>query len=128
MTIQEFRFLTDENVDKELVDFLIGQGFDVWDIKASGNFGLDDQEILEIAYREDRVVVTQDSDFGKLIFQGKIPFQGLIYLRPGHFSYEIHLETLKALLGANFYFEYPFILVGEHNQDAIKFRLRLLPG
>lgn len=46
MTIQDLRFLTDENVDKELVDFLLLNGFDVWDVKATGNFGLSDREIL----------------------------------------------------------------------------------
>ena len=45
MTLQEFRFLTDENIDKELVDFLTLQGFDVLDIKASGNYGISDCEI-----------------------------------------------------------------------------------
>lgn len=36
MTIREFQFLTDENIDEEVVDFLRGEGFDVFDIKEEG--------------------------------------------------------------------------------------------
>ena len=126
MKIQEFRFLTDENIDKELVDFLLLQNFDVWDIKATGNLGLSDHEILNISFQEQRVIISQDSDFGKLIFQEKFPFWGLIYLRPGHYNYQIHIETLQALLDAQMNFECPFILVAEHHENVIKFRLRLL--
>jgi len=126
MNFQDLRFLTDENIDKELVEFLLFKNFDVWDIKATGNLGLSDREILDISFQEQRVIISQDSDFGKLIFQENVPFWGLIYLRPGHYSYKIHLETLQALLESPMYFEYPFILVAEHHKDVIKLRLRLL--
>ena len=33
MNIREVRFLTDENIDEELVAYLRAQGFDVFDIK-----------------------------------------------------------------------------------------------
>ena len=43
--------------------------------------GLSDQEILEMAYREGRIVVTFDKDFGELAFRSKRPTKGLILLR-----------------------------------------------
>jgi len=46
MSIHELRFLTDENIDKELVEFLRSGGFDVFDIKEEGLFRLSDVAIL----------------------------------------------------------------------------------
>ena len=126
MTLENLRFITDENIDVEVFEFLREQGLDVFDIKEERLFGLSDRAILEFAYAANRVVVSQDSDFGTLVFREQIPFWGIIYLRSGHSNQVIHVQTMKNLLIYNPIVEYPFIIVGENYQDVIKSRIRLL--
>jgi len=73
--------LTDENISPKLVQFLREQGLDVIDTKEQGWFGKSDDELMEIAYKENRWVLTHDSDFGSLaIHEGK-PYWGIIFFR-----------------------------------------------
>lgn len=124
MRLSRFGFLTDENVDKEVVAGLRADGYDVLDIKEAGLFRLSDELILKMAADEQRVVISQDSDFGTLIFKDKIPVFGLIFLQPGHMEPEIHLQTLKTLLQNDYEVDPPFIIVAEHLQQNIKIRIR----
>ncbi|MBK8195773.1 MAG: DUF5615 family PIN-like protein [Lewinellaceae bacterium] len=124
MNLRQFRFLTDENIDRELVAFLRTEGFDVFDIKEEGLFRLSDRAILELAFAEQRVVISEDSDFGTLIFRDNVPFYGVVYLRPGHESPEVHLETFAAILNSDVDFSVPFILVAENTGEYIRIRLR----
>ena len=74
MKFSILRFITDENIDVEVKDFLREKGFDVFDIKEARLFSVLDEAILESSYQEKRIVLTQDSDFGTLIFRDKKPF------------------------------------------------------
>lgn len=87
-------------------------------------YGKKDSELLALAEASNLVVVTQDSDFGRLIFKESTRFWGLLYLRPGHKSPSIHLETLEAAFAHSRQLSIPFIVVGEHQGDSIKLRIR----
>ncbi|MFN4256190.1 MAG: DUF5615 family PIN-like protein [Saprospiraceae bacterium] len=126
MSLQDFQFLTDENIDAELVEFLRQQGFDVLDIKEMRMFRLPDKDVLGMAYAQNRVVISQDSDFGTLIFRDKAPFIGVIYLRPGHQSPQIHIESFQAILDGQLELAVPFVLVAENTGEMVKIRLRTL--
>lgn len=121
MKLQFFKFLTDENID---IEALREGGCDVLDIKESSLWGMDDFDILQKAYSEKRVVITQDSDFGTLIFRDHAEVFGVMYLRPGHASPDVHVETTKAIFQSDLNFEAPFILVAENNNGVVKIRLR----
>ena len=60
MTLHEFKLLTDENIDNEVLIFLRDEGFDVFDIKEERLFSIPDRNILEFAYQNQRVVISQD--------------------------------------------------------------------
>ena len=124
MNLSKLRFLTDENIDVEVLTFLREQGFDVFDIKEEALFQMPDEAILALSYQQNRVVISQDSDFGTLIFRDAALFYGVIYLRPGHVSPIVHIQTLKNIINTNFDVEIPFIIVGENNGDVIKIRIR----
>jgi predicted nuclease of predicted toxin-antitoxin system len=126
MSLKEFSFLTDENIDIELLVFLRNQGFDVFDIKEEKLFATSDKDILELAYQTKRIVISQDSDFGTLVFRDNLPFWGIIYLRPGHAEAAIHIQTMENLLETDPNLETPFMIVAENYHDSIKFRIRLL--
>jgi predicted nuclease of predicted toxin-antitoxin system len=124
MNWSNFKFLTDENIDIEVVELLKNQGFDVFDIKEQALWGLSDSNIISMAFEEKRIIVTQDSDFGTMIYRDLVDFYGLIYLRPGH-NPILHIQTLKTLF-QSFPHEItiPFVLVAENINEVIKFRYR----
>ena len=91
------KFLADVNIEKDLVEFLKKQGFDVlwipdYDCK------LKDDELLELANKEKRILITNDTDFGELIFlQNKIS-TGIVLIRvKGQYIHK-KLRSLKKLL------------------------------
>ncbi|MGK7945067.1 MAG: DUF5615 family PIN-like protein [Microcystaceae cyanobacterium] len=62
------RILADENFPKNVVEFLRQKGYDVLWIRTDFPSS-SDREVLEIAQREQRVIVTFDKDFGELTFR-----------------------------------------------------------
>ena len=53
--------------------------------------------ILNFATSQKMVVISQDNDFGTLIFHEKLPFYGVVHLRPGHMEVEKTVETISVL-------------------------------
>ena len=82
MKFQQVRILADENISPQVVAFLRSQGIDVVDTKERGWQGKSDDELLETAYRENRWVLTHDSDFGSLAIHEDKPYWGIVFLRP----------------------------------------------
>ena len=120
------RFLTDENIDPLVVAWLRQTGFDVKDIKEEKLSGLTDKNILDVATTETRVILTHDSDFGKIVYTDYTLQTGIIFLRPGHINAQIHLASLKAIFDSGPELRFPFILVAENSSDKIKIRIRNL--
>ena len=77
------RFLLDQSADARLVPFLRSLGHDATRVGADYRPGLSDVDVLAIAYNEGRLLVTDDRDFGELVFQRGLPHAGVIYLRLG---------------------------------------------
>lgn len=76
------KFLLDENADRRLVPFLTGLGHDVTVVGEDHPASIHDDEVLDIAVREKRIVVTNDaSDFGELIFRSHHSHYGVILFR-----------------------------------------------
>lgn len=73
------RFLIDRCAGRRLADWLREQGHDVVESRERGP-DPGDAEILVWAEAEDRIVVTMDKDFGKLIFLQGDRHCGLIRL------------------------------------------------
>jgi predicted nuclease of predicted toxin-antitoxin system len=95
------KFLLDENVDHRLVTFLHELGHDVAVIGFQHPSSLSDREVLAIATREQRVLITNDrADFGELIFRRHIPHCGIILFRLKADDANIHLkrERLQHIL------------------------------
>jgi len=74
------KFLADENIYEEIVEFLRKSGHDIEDLKELRKFGIADEEVLKLAIEKKRMLVTQDTDFADLRFlPRKNP--GLIVIR-----------------------------------------------
>ena len=76
------RFLIDENVPRAVVEALVQRRHDVRTVWETGEGGLADEEIIAIAARDDRIIVTFDKGFGELARRPELPApSGLILLR-----------------------------------------------
>jgi predicted nuclease of predicted toxin-antitoxin system len=75
-----FRLLADECCDGELVLLLRQAGHDVRYV-AEGNAGHSDDEVLQLAVQEDRVLLTEDMDFGELVVRLGKQAVGVVLLR-----------------------------------------------
>jgi len=68
--VKEIKFLAEVNVEKPLVDYLSKQGYDIkW--VPDYNCEMPDEGLLQLADEEKRIFITNDKDFGDLIFLQK---------------------------------------------------------
>lgn len=75
------RLLLDENFPRSAASLLRNAGHDVQTVRESAP-GISDLDVLALARREQRWLVTFDSDFGDLVFrQGELAGPGVVYLR-----------------------------------------------
>lgn len=58
-------FFAYENIQESLITWLKEEGFDISGIRSENLYGLDDQLIIEKAFIEKRITITQDSDLVK---------------------------------------------------------------
>ncbi|MDX2305178.1 MAG: DUF5615 family PIN-like protein [Microscillaceae bacterium] len=124
MLLQNFAWLVDENLPSKIVDFLREQKIDVKSVREENLFGVSDIYLIQLAFIENRIIVTQDSDFGTIIHQREISFTGIIYLRPGHFESSFHIQTLQHLFNQINEIKSPFIIVAENKPEIVKIRVR----
>lgn len=74
------KFIADANIEKSIVDYLRTKGCDVkWVAECAP--AMIDNEILKIARREKRILITNDKDFGELVFLQKQLTTGVILFR-----------------------------------------------
>jgi predicted nuclease of predicted toxin-antitoxin system len=74
------KFLIDMGVGVNVESWLIANGHDVKTVRALDP-KLPDQTILQIAARENRIVVTMDKDFGEMVYRDSYPHAGVLLLR-----------------------------------------------
>ena|SRR5215212_3537845 len=75
------RFLLDQSAEARIGTFLVSQGHDATRVGKDHPPGLADEEVLAIAVAEGRILITDDRDFGDLIFRQGHPHTGVIYFR-----------------------------------------------
>ncbi|MEI7057425.1 DUF5615 family PIN-like protein [Nocardioides sp. CCNWLW239] len=61
------RLLLDENLSEKLVPLLVAGGNDVIHVRQLGLAGTLDPDVLELAKRDERILVSADTDFGTLL-------------------------------------------------------------
>jgi predicted nuclease of predicted toxin-antitoxin system len=74
------RFLADECCDFAAVRALRADGHDVLSVSEFRDRSVD-QELMELALTENRILLTEDKDFGWLVFAGGIESPGVILIR-----------------------------------------------
>jgi predicted nuclease of predicted toxin-antitoxin system len=74
------RWLADECVDAPLVATMRRAGHDV-SYASEDAAGALDSELVARAHDEDRLLLTEDKDFGELVFRWRRPVPGIVLLR-----------------------------------------------
>ena len=92
------KFLLDECCDASLVQDLRTSGHDV--IYAIESLrGANDEEILTRAFSEDRILITEDKDFGEIAYRLRRPTREIILLRFDVSERFEKIPRLRALIG-----------------------------
>ena len=91
------RFLADECCDTGLVASLRNDGHDVLYVFEEKP-GIPDDEVLLDAYNEGRILLTEDKDFGELVYRLKKPSKGIILIRIDVRQRHIKRARLKKLI------------------------------
>jgi predicted nuclease of predicted toxin-antitoxin system len=73
--------MLDENAEVKIGAALEIDEHDVKIVQRDFAVGLSDREILRLAYADQRIVITNDRDFGDLVFREGMSHAGVIYLR-----------------------------------------------
>jgi len=80
------------------VKFLRSRKHGVKDVKEEKLFGYDDYKLLQIAAKENRVIITHDKDFANISRNRSTIHSGIIIIRLFDQSPENAIEKLQALL------------------------------
>jgi predicted nuclease of predicted toxin-antitoxin system len=78
--------------------WLRGQGHDVFSVFDDAR-GEDDEAILQRAVAEDRILITNDKDFGEKVFREGQAHRGIVLLRLANERSPSKIAVLQRLLG-----------------------------
>ena len=89
------KFLADENIAKSLVFEIRLKNHDVIDLKENKLFGLSDKEVIALAKKENRILITHDKDFLDAFSFPKSAHSGIIILRLKNIQPKRVVEAFK---------------------------------
>jgi len=90
-------FIVDESTGRAVVEYLRSVGHDVLAV-AEAMPQADDRDILARAVSEGRILVTNDKDFGELVFRSGQAHHGVVLLRLHDESSTNRVHVVKAVL------------------------------
>jgi len=93
------RFLADENLEGAIVTWLRSEGHNVY-WAAEEAPAATDVQLLSLARSEERVLVTNDVDFGELVFRRGLATTGILLLRYEQQTEASRLKSLSRQWGA----------------------------
>ncbi|MDP3728329.1 MAG: DUF5615 family PIN-like protein [bacterium] len=118
---KEIKFLADENIPLKVISNLLRDRIDIIAV-AEKSARIKDEEILELAKKEGRVIITFDKDFGELVFRKKRETNGVILLQLHPQTQEKTEMILKKVCSLNIDFSSSFCIVKESRIKVISLR------
>jgi len=91
------RFMVDESTGPAVAEWLSGQGHEVFSVYDSAR-GEDDDVIVQKAFVENWILITNDKDFGEKVYREHKPHHGIVLLRLDDERATVKIEVLERLL------------------------------
>jgi predicted nuclease of predicted toxin-antitoxin system len=74
------RFLVDECTGPKVAAWLYSQGHEIFSVFDEAR-GAEDDEVIQKAYDERWILITNDKDFGEKVYRERRPHRGVIFMR-----------------------------------------------
>lgn len=91
------RFLVDECTGRRVAEWLRMQGHEVFSVFDEAR-GADDDSIIEKADREGWILITNDKDFGEMVYRDRRSHRGVIFMRLENERAANKIAVLRRLL------------------------------
>ena len=91
------RFLVDECTGPAVAEWLRTQKHEIFSVYDEAR-GLDDDGVIQKAYTENWILITNDKDFGEKVYRERHPHKGVVFLRLDDERAASKIETLRKLL------------------------------
>jgi len=91
------RFLVDECTGPRVAAWLDSQGHEVFSIFDEAR-GIEDDAVIEKAYDESWILITNDKDFGEKVYRERRPHRGIIFMRLEDERADNKIQVLRQLL------------------------------
>jgi predicted nuclease of predicted toxin-antitoxin system len=75
-----FQVVADESVDFRIVTALRNSGLQIYSI-AEKQSSIRDEDVLNVAVSNDALLITEDKDFGELVFRLRLAHKGILLIR-----------------------------------------------
>jgi predicted nuclease of predicted toxin-antitoxin system len=93
------RFLVDECTGPTVARWLREHEYDVFSVyEETGS--MDDGEVVQKAFIENRILITNDKDFGERIFRERQPHRGVVLLRLEDERAASKIDVLRQLIAS----------------------------
>ena len=97
--MHSLKFILDADMPRSSADVIRGTGYDVEDVRDIGMGAAKDREIIEYALKNERIIVTRDTDFGEILRYPEHP-EGIIFRLPYTFKIGAINKELKEFLNS----------------------------
>jgi len=74
------RFLVDECTGPKVAAWLRGEGHEVFSVFDEAR-GIEDDQVIQKAYDENWILITNDKDFGEKVYREQRAHRGIIFMR-----------------------------------------------
>ncbi len=91
------RFLVDECTGPRVAHWLREQNHKVFSVYEEAR-GLDDDAIIQKAFDENWILITNDKDFGEQVYRKRRPHRGVVFLRLDNERAHNKIDVLRHLL------------------------------
>ena len=91
------RFLVDECTGSKVAQWLRDENHQVFSVFDEAR-GMTDNEVLEKAFSENWILITNDKDFGEMVFRERREHHGVVFLRLDDERAANKIEVLRRLL------------------------------
>ena len=91
------RFLVDESTGPAVAEWLREKGHEVFSVFNEAR-GMQDVDIIQKAFTDNWILVTNDKDFGEKVYRERQPHRGVVLLRLEDERAFVKIEIMRRLL------------------------------